>query len=595
MSQSVQKTSFRKLFEGNIQFVIPFFQRGYAWKKEQWQQLFDDINDEIINELVEGDDYRDYEHFFSSIVVMQKNNNELGLQKFDIIDGQQRITTIYIILSVIQKLLLERSQEQNDIVYTDKLSRYLKNELSFGEEDDYKKLKVFSAKGDRLSTYKMLFSTDPQSPYVMIDNQFLNHKTQVDALHEWLLKARNYKLSDKTTEELILLSNIILDCLKVVWIPLEKDSNNAQAIFESLNARGTPLDASELLCNYIFRGLSSKAEYEIEDFHNKYWLFTKNKVENFDDYLMHLYSIGQSKNIGKGRKIYSFFKKSRHTISEEDSIAHLEEIKNMAKYYEIIKNPKNIEGVNQKVTILLANIQMTAMDSATPFLMEVMKEYIEEKISLEKIVSLLQELLTMLIRIKITERSTAKVGQLFPSLYSNLKNRENYIECMHEKFNEFDYYVSNEEFDNAFIERPLYAKSNTNFTRMILIELDKAEQKFGQFPDYNTLNTIEHICPQNGRDKTGWTEYLGEDANNEDLSRYIHTIGNLLLLSRPANSSASNNPFAEKVLSYPDLTFLDKDVRKIYNDGKVWNIESIRDRSYRLTTLALNIWSWKNI
>jgi len=127
---------------------------------------------------------------------------------------------------------------------------------------------------------------------------------------------------------------------------------------------------------------------------------------------------------------------------------------------------------------------------------------------------------------------------------------------------------------------------------MILIELDKENQIFGQFPDYNTLNTIEHICPQNGRDTTGWTEYLGNDSDNEDLKRYIHTIGNLLLLSRPANSSASNNPFEEKVLNYPDLTFLDKDVRKIYDNGKIWDIESIKDRSNRLTVIALKVWAW---
>ena len=594
MPQTVEKTSFRKLFAGNIQFIIPFFQRGYAWKQEQWKQLFDDINDEIINELVDKEDYREYEHFFSSIVVMAKNSNEIGLQKFDIIDGQQRITTVYIILSVIQKLLLERSQEQNDIVHTDTLSRYLKNDLTFGEEDDYKKLKVFSAKGDRLATYKILFNSDPQSPYVMIDNQFINHKTQVDALHDWLLRANKYKLSHKTTEELILLSNVILDCLKIVWIPLERDSNNAQAIFESLNARGTPLDASELLCNYIFRGLSSKAEYEIEDLHNKYWLFTKNKVENFDDYLMHLYSMGQSKNIGKGRKIYTFFKKSRPTISEEDSITHLKEIKYMAKYYELIKNPTPREGIDKEVVTLLVNIQMTSMDSTMPFLMAVIKDYTEEKISLIKTVSLLKELLTMLVRIKITERSTAQVGQIFPSLYTKIKDKENYIIVMQNIFKDYDFYISDDEFGEAFIERPLYAKSNTNFTRMILIEIDKKKQIFGQLPDYNTLNTIEHICPQNGRDKTGWTEYLEDDAFNEELSRYIHTIGNLLLLSRPANSYASNNPFEEKVLNYPDLTFLDKDVKKVYENSTKWNIESIKDRSNRLTDIALQVWSWSN-
>ncbi len=196
MSQSVQKTSFRELFENNIQFVIPFFQRGYAWNKDQWKQLFDDIDEEIINELIDIKEYKDYEHFFSSIVVMGNNKHELGLQKFDVIDGQQRITTVYIILSAIQKILLERSQEQNDIVYVDTLSRYLENQVSFGEEDDYKKLKVFSSKGDRLATYEMIFNEEPQSPYVVIDRQF-NTKSQVKVFYKWLLNANKYKLTNK--------------------------------------------------------------------------------------------------------------------------------------------------------------------------------------------------------------------------------------------------------------------------------------------------------------------------------------------------------------------------------------------------------------
>lgn len=593
MSQRVEKTSFRNLFENNIQFVIPFFQRGYAWDKNQWTQLFDDINEEIIDELTEESKYQDYEHFFSSIVVMPQNNHDIGLQKFDVIDGQQRITTVYIILSAIQKILNERFQDSNCSTDIDTLSRYLKNNLSFGEDDDYKKLKVFSAKGDRLSTYKMIFNEDPQSPYVSIDNQFVNQKTQVDTFHNWLFKAKKYKLTNKRTDELILLSNILLDCLKIVWIPLEKDSNNAQAIFESLNARGTPLEASELLCNFIFRGFSKKEEHEIEMLHNDYWLFTKNKVKNFDDYLMHLYSIGQTKNIGKGRKIYTFFKKSNPDLSEKNSISHLENIKKMSHFYELIKNPLENNNIDKKFISLLQNIKMTSMDATTPFLMEITKAYIEETISLEKATNILQEVLTMLVRIKITQCSTVKVGQLFSSLFTELKKVDNYIDFLHKKFKDYNYFISDTEFGEDLIERPLYATTNVNFTRMILIEIDKSQHIFGQFPDYSTLNTIEHICPQKGRDKTGWTEYLEEDSNNEYLSEYIHTIGNLLLLSRPANSSASNNPFQDKMNSYPDLTFLDKDVKKIFENNEKWNIEAIKDRSNRFAVIALKVWSWQ--
>ena len=127
---------------------------------------------------------------------------------------------------------------------------------------------------------------------------------------------------------------------------------------------------------------------------------------------------------------------------------------------------------------------------------------------------------------------------------------------------------------------------------MILVSIDKSKHTFGQYPDYSTLNTIEHICPQSARNETGWTEYLKEDAQDEELSKIIHTLGNLSLLSRPANSHASNNPFKDKIATYHELTHLNKDIKQRYNDKIIWNIESIKNRSKYLATIALAVWKW---
>jgi hypothetical protein len=226
--------------------------------------------------------------------------------------------------------------------------------------------------------------------------------------------------------------------------------------------------------------------------------------------------------------------------------------------------------------------------------MEILKDFIDGNIILEELLLILNEVLTMLIRIKIASTETRQIGNFFPSLYSHIKNKNNKIEILHQKFKEFDYFINDNDFKNAFINTKLFANNNQPFVRMILISIDKSQHTFGQYPDYSTLNTIEHICPQNGRDKTGWTLYLKEDSKDEELSKVIHTIGNLSLLSRSANSHASNNPFKDKIETYHELTYLNKDIIQRYNNNITWNIESIKNRSADIADIALSIWKWNN-
>lgn len=96
LSDKVSNKNFHQLLKANIQFEIPFFQRGYAWEKKHWDQLFDDIEEQIRPELDSVDNIEDAEHFFGPIVVLEKTSADLELKKFQVIDGQQRITTVYL-------------------------------------------------------------------------------------------------------------------------------------------------------------------------------------------------------------------------------------------------------------------------------------------------------------------------------------------------------------------------------------------------------------------------------------------------------------------------------------------------------------------
>jgi hypothetical protein len=125
---------------------------------------------------------------------------------------------------------------------------------------------------------------------------------------------------------------------------------------------------------------------------------------------------------------------------------------------------------------------------------------------------------------------------------------------------------------------------------MLLIEIDKKLQSYGQLPDYSTLGTIEHMIPQTLDE--AWRTYLGADAEDEHLPTLIDTIGNLCLLSGPANSAVGQDPFESKKAAYSPLTAL---ARQIKEHKCRWDLAAVRNRSQKLAKEALAVWAWANV
>jgi uncharacterized protein with ParB-like and HNH nuclease domain len=262
--------AFKDLLTGTVRFKIPFFQRGYAWQKRQWDQLFLDIDEQIIEELASGSAIEEVEYFFGPVVVMEEPGLP-ELKEFLVIDGQQRITTIYLLLGIIREHILSKKHLSSDVpVYAQKLKKYLTNDVE--GNDDYLKLKVFSSKGDRLPTYRAVFGAEanPKTPFLQTDLQnYVPGTNRVDAFKKYVEKKLRANYSD--VPSLWQLSQVLLQCLTIVWIPLDKEKDDSQAIFESLNDKGMPLTASELLCNYLFRPIIDANE-DPEEIHDKHWL-----------------------------------------------------------------------------------------------------------------------------------------------------------------------------------------------------------------------------------------------------------------------------------------------------------------------------------
>ena len=142
----------------------------------------------------------------------------------------------------------------------------------------------------------------------------------------------------------------------------------------------------------------------------------------------------------------------------------------------------------------------------------------------------------------------------------------------------------------ALIEKPLYRSRDLAFARMVLIEIDRRLQSHGQLPDYTTVNTIEHTLPQTLDDE--WRRYLEGDADDEHLEVLTNSLGNLCLLSGPANSSAGQNPFHKKRAGYSEVTAL---ARQIKEHAGRWDLKAIQQRSLALSDHALEIWAWPRV
>jgi len=588
-NENVGNKSFRELFTQNVQFVIPFFQRGYAWEKKQWDALFQDIEEQILNEADDIEDIKNYELFFGSIVVSEMDESTENFKRYTVIDGQQRITTVYLLLSIINHIFKKKiNQSQGAINHMNELTNIIQNKnVNPGE---YLRMKVYSSKGDRLPTYKTIFNDEPKDKLYSDIQLYRKGENNIDKFKEYCEK---YLKDEKYTSvpNLWRLCLALLDSLKVVWIPL-KATDDQQAIFESLNDKGMLLSAAELLCNYIFKPIISANE-DYEKLHNEKWLFVQKNIEDglkgFEQYLRLFFSIGNKKLIGKGRTVYTFFKNTNKTLTQLQSKNIIEYIFNYYMDYNFIVNPTEYPHKITEINHIMEEINSTRMEGAHTFLLSILKAYKEEELTQDEVIELYHETLVLLVRRKYGELRTTKYDTIFPSLLNKLLGETNKIQKFHQIIRNEDYWVTDEELGDWIVEKPLYRIKDLPFTNMILQMVDKKMQVYEQYPDYTSLGTVEHILPQTL--DSAWKDYLGNEAHNEDLKRYTDSIGNLTLLNQPANSHAGQDPFLYKIEDYTPVTALNRDLHNRKN--KPWNISAIKERSMFFKEKLLDIYAWK--
>lgn len=538
-------------------FIIPVYQRNYDWKTENCKQLYDDLIKVIKNKR--------RSHFFGSLVSVYEPSGRNT--EFLVIDGQQRLTTVSLLLLAMYNLIDAAVIVPNDSslgkqIYEDFLvDKYQPEET---------RIKLKPVKNDQKAFGKLFSSVDEHI-------RESNLTTNYNYFYERIQK------QEITIDELF----DAIYSLEIINITLNNE-DNPQLIFESLNSTGLDLSEGDKIRNFILMGLPSK---EQDEYYDKYWNrieeCTKYDVSSFvRDYL----SVKQMA-IPSQKKIYISFKEyvEQQSIEAEEL---LKELLSYAKRYEILLCDGTKNKVLDSCIYRLNRLETTV---TRPFFLEVLRMYDEEKLDMSQVADTFLITENYLFRRTICDLPTNALNKIFLLLHREIIRYEGNDVDYVEKFKyallskkEKARFPRDEEFSAGFTDRQVYQMNSKNKIYILerLENFSTAEDKdvYGHCDD--GIYSIEHIMPQHLT--PAWVKSLGDDYE-QIHETWLHRIANLTLTAY--NSKYSNSTFEEK--KSMKNGFEDSGIRMNTYIAKKdkWTLAELEERNQYLMGRALEIWA----
>ncbi|EJB59753.1 DUF262 and DUF1524 domain-containing protein [Helicobacter pylori] len=535
----------------NNQFVIPIYQRVYSWEKEQCKQLWDDIIKIGGNDKMNG-------HFIGSILYVRN-----GITHSDpllIIDGQQRLTTITLLLIALRNHL-------SDEVKRKKIESYLIN----SNKDGDKKFRLILSESDKDTLLSLIDKNKrkPSEPSVKI--------------------MENFKLFEKwISENTGKLETIVkgLEKLIIVYIALDKEKDDPQLIFESMNSKGIELTQTDLIRNYIV--METEVEKQ-KDFYNQYWRameedFKQNETL-FNRFVRHYLTI-KTGEVPKIKKVYEAFKdyQQKERIEIEDL---LKDLQKYCGYFCQIVFKKESDERDKELNEALGFLVDLEMDVVYPLLLELYSDYKGEVLSKDDFRRSIALIESYLCRRAVCGLGANSLNKIFPSFTKKIDKKQ-YLKSVEKHFGSLkgnQRFPNNDEFKDLFITIDFYHfKKNKYF-------LERLENFETKEPVDTQKCEIEHIMPQTLTPE--WQKDLGE--NFEAIhEKYLHTIGNLTLTGY--NAEYSNKSFQEK--RDMEKGFKQSPLRlnqSLKVDLEVFGEKEIEKRANELADRALKIWTYPKL
>lgn len=550
-----RKGNIYEILNGNKQFLIPVYQRYYSWEIEQCQRLWTDI----VNMQKAGKTG----HFVGSIVNIAEQTMPTGVQKYMIIDGQQRMTTLTLLLIALRNYGI-KNPENTSINPRRIDNMLLKNEYERADE-----------------RYKLILTeTDRDTLTSLIENKPLK-VTETSRI------LRNFDFFKNKIQKMELLPAEIYESigkLQIVNITLERSMDDPQAIFESLNSTGKELSESDLIRNYVLMGLdNSEQNYVYEHLWRPMELLFDYEKQNtamdkfFRDYLtMKLAKIPKIDRVYEEFKIY-------HLNCEFNSVRDLcEDLYTYATYYTDIAFCKSDETT---LIPFYKDINSLKMEVVYPFLLKVHNDFKNNIITIDELKEIMSICISYVFRRSICDIPTNSLNKTFATLKNQIR-KDDYLTSIKAFFvlrDDYKVFPNNERFITAFVSKDIYNMRSRNF---LLSHLENFSNKA---PIIIENYTIEHIMPQNSNLNEEWKKALG--SNWHDVQKkYLHTIGNLTLTAY--NSEMSDKSFYEKMEIEGGFKESALRLNSYVIKQTEWNENTIKSRAEQLSLKAIQIWKF---
>ncbi|GAA9084628.1 DUF262 and DUF1524 domain-containing protein [Helicobacter pylori] len=531
------------------QLVIPIYQRLYSWEKEQCKQLWDDII------KIGGSDQMDG-HFIGSILYVLDGTCTTIHNELLIIDGQQRLTTITLLLIAL------RNHLSDEVKRKEIEDRYLIN----SNKDGDKKFRLILSESDK-DTLLSLIDKDRRKPSEPSSKIIENFKL----FEEWVSNTNKLETIFKG-----------LDKLMIVEIALDKIKDDPQLIFESMNSKGIELTQTDLIRNYIVMETETKKQ---EGFYNKYWRAMeedfKQNEKLFDRFVRHYLTI-KTREIPNINKVYVALKdyRQKEGIGIEDLLKDLQ--KYCGYFCRIVFKKEADKDLNKALGFLVG----LEMDVIYPLLLELYSDYNDGVLSKDDFRRSIALIESYICRRAVCGLGTNSLNKVFPSFTRHIQKDE-YFKSLKAHFGyltEKQRFPNNDEFKKLFITIDFYNFQKKKYFFERLENFDRKERV------HTHEYTTEHIMPQKLTEE--WEKDLGQD-HERIHTQYLHTIGNLTLTGY--NPEYSNNSFQKK----RDMEGGFKDSPLRLNQGlrdlESFGEEEIKKRANDLADLALKIWTYPKL
>ena len=623
-----------EVFERERWYTVPLFQRAYVWTREdQWEPLWEDIERQASNCLValsrEQQEVKT-NHFLGAVVVNTAKVVGRGISRCEVIDGQQRLTTLQVFLAALRDFA-----KTEDEKVAKQLERLTVNPVDDNESDE--RLKVWPTNADREVFKTVLTAHSLREIEAQTRTRSNGETTQLPRLAEAYSyfyaaitgfvngaeeifedeeQARAWQDASRS-DRIFAMFHSFRTALLVVYIELE-ESDDPQVIFETLNARGQPLLPSDLIRNTVFLNASKRGE-DIDKLYESYWRdFDKLQVQKRDSrgenrfwhllerqgrltrpridlFVFHDLVVRTERDIHIGRLFSEF--RTWFNGSKTTTEAYLSSLKERSEHFARLIVPSG----DDRLSVFARRLR--SLDTSTVFplllyLMELAPTKIET-VTLNKIVG---DLESYLVRRFVCRLTTRNYNRFFLGLLRRVKRTGETGEDLarvvraelRKQAGHAGIWPSDSDFRKGWLNSALYVKSRPDRSGMLLQALNAAKQTSkSEAIVFSDDLTVEHLLPQDWRDHYPLPENLppaDDETMEQRRQRLINTVGNLTLLTGSLNASISNGPFSAKAKEIKRLSDLRLNAPFREDEFNKWDEHDILRRGEKMFETALKIW-----